>query len=351
MFSFTARLAGRRAAPRLFTPSSARSLSTAPSSTPASHRLATALLFASSAAVTTYTLTAPGPSPARSLAPFSPLAAKSPTVPVIDISAAISAILDESPNLGPTFVRLAWHASGTYDAKSGTGGSDGATMRFDPEAKHGANAGLQVARAALEPVKAQFPDVSYADLWTLAAVAAIEYMGGPAISWRAGRVDAASGEACTPDGRLPDADKGTLKGTIQHIRDIFYRMGFNDQEIVALVGAHSLGRCHADRSGYSGPWDRAPTTFSNLYFKELLGNTWTLKKWDGPDQFEDPTGELMMLPSDMAMIWDKDFRKYVETYAKDEDLFFKDFAAAFQKLEELGVKALQPKKKSFFGLF
>jgi catalase (peroxidase I) len=40
-----------------------------------------------------------------------------------------------------------------------------------------------------------------------------------------------------PDGRLPDAAQGA-----QHVRDIFYRMGFNDQEIVALLGAHALGR-------------------------------------------------------------------------------------------------------------
>ena len=40
--------------------------------------------------------------------------------------------------------------------------------------------------------------------------------------------------------------------------------------------------------------------------------------------------------ADMAFIWDKDFKKYVEMYAADEELFFKDFSAAFQKLEELG---------------
>lgn len=56
-------------------------------------------------------------------------------------------------------------------------------------------------------------------------------------------------ENCTPDGRLPDADKGA-----DHIRNIFYRMGFNDEEIVALSGAHALGRCHTDRSGFDGPW-------------------------------------------------------------------------------------------------
>ncbi|KAH0445880.1 hypothetical protein IEQ34_025286 [Dendrobium chrysotoxum] len=52
------------------------------------------------------------------------------------------------------------------------------------------------------------------------------------------------------------------------------RMGFNDQEIVALSGAHSMGRCHPDRSGFKGPWTNAPTAFSNLYFKELLEKKW-----------------------------------------------------------------------------
>jgi cytochrome c peroxidase len=54
---------------------------------------------------------------------------------------------------GPVLVRLAWHASGTYDVATGTGGSNGATMRFAPEGDHGANAGLKHARDFLEPVK------------------------------------------------------------------------------------------------------------------------------------------------------------------------------------------------------
>lgn len=62
--------------------------------------------------------------------------------------------------------------------------------------------------------------------------------------------------------------------------------------------------------------------------QELLENTWTLKKWKGPDQFEDPTGELMMLPSDMALVWDKEFRKHVEAFARDDELFFREFAKA-----------------------
>lgn len=56
---------------------------------------------------------------------------------------------------GPVLVRLAWHASGTYDAATDTGGSNGATMRFAPEGDHGANAGLKHARDFLEPVRGE----------------------------------------------------------------------------------------------------------------------------------------------------------------------------------------------------
>ena len=87
----------------------------------------------------------------------------------------------------------------------------------------------------------------------------------------------------------------------------------------------------------TNPWTNAPTTFSNLYFKELVENTWKPKRWSGPPQYEDPTGTLMMLKTDMALIEDKDFRVFADKYAKDEKVFFSDFSTAFSKLLELGV--------------
>ena len=115
-------------------------------------------------------------------------------------------------------------------------------------------------------------------------------------------------------------------------------MGFNDQEIVALSGAHALGRCHTDRSGYDGPWTFSPTTLTNDYYKLLIEEKWAWKKWSGPKQFEDvKTKSLMMLPTDMVLIKDKSFRQYVEKYAKDNDAFFKDFADVVTRLFELGV--------------
>jgi len=216
-----------------------------------------------------------------------------------------------------------------YDKETGTGGSNGATMRFQPEGEHGANAGLLAARDFLEPIQKQF---TYSDLWTLGGVAGIQEMQGPIIPWRPGRQDR-DVSFCTPDGRLPDASK-----TQDHVRAIFYRMGFNDQEIVALVGAHALGRCHTDRSGYSGPWTFSPTVMTNDFFRLLVEEKWQWKKWNGPAQYEDvKTKSLMMLPADMALVKDRKFLSTVKLYARDNDVFFKDFSDVIVKLFELGV--------------
>ncbi len=124
-------------------------------------------------------------------------------------------------------MRLAWHSAGTYDKSDGSGGSNGATMRFDPESGHGGNKGLDVARKILEPLKQKYPEVSYGDLWTFAGVVAVEALGGPKVPWRPGRVDKKAGTDCPPEGRLPDGAKGQ-----DHVREVFGRMGFNDQEMV-----------------------------------------------------------------------------------------------------------------------
>lgn len=72
---------------------------------------------------------------------------------------------------------------------------------------------------------------------------------------------------------------------------------FNDQEIVALSGAHAMGRCHTDRSGFDGPWTFSPVTFSNAYFQLLFDEKWSWRKWAGPAQYTDnKTKSLMMLP-------------------------------------------------------
>lgn len=217
-------------------------------------------------------------------------------------------------------------------------------MRYEAEGGDPANAGLQHARQFLEPVKRSHPWVTYADLWTLAGVTAVEAMGGPAVPWLPGRTDFVDDSKLPPRGRLPDAARGA-----DHVREVFYRMGLggdeeNDWEIVALCGAHNLGRCHAANSGFEGKWVNNPTRFSNQYFKLLLSETWTEKILPGSGirQFAavDPVTEeeLMMLPTDMVLVTDPVFRRSVERYARDKDVFFADFSKAFTKLLELGIR-------------
>ncbi|KNC52463.1 uncharacterized protein AMSG_12124 [Thecamonas trahens ATCC 50062] len=232
----------------------------------------------------------------------------------------------------PIALRVAWHASGTFDKHDGTGGSDGATMRFEPEISDDANKGLSIVRDMLHEVKKAHPEVSEADLWTYAGAVATEFMGGPVVPHAFGRTDADDGSSCPENGRIPDASKGA-----DHVREFFTRMGFSDRETVALMGGHTVGRAHIVRSGFDGPWTRKNLSFDNEYFRNLMFEEWQVKEWDGPLQYEDvATGELMMLPTDMAMRTDAEYAKWARAYANDQDLFFADFAKAYAKLLALG---------------
>eukprot|EP01012_Entosiphon_sulcatum_P047083 TRINITY_DN6371_c0_g2_i1.p2 TRINITY_DN6371_c0_g2~~TRINITY_DN6371_c0_g2_i1.p2 ORF type:complete len:256 (-),score=33.60 TRINITY_DN6371_c0_g2_i1:44-811(-) len=232
--------------------------------------------------------------------------------------------------LGPLYLRLAWHASGTYSAVDHTGGScTGATMRFAPESTQGANNGLAVARDALATVRAAFPGISYADLWQLAAVVAVADMGGPEIAFVPGRKDASNCARCAAWlGRLPDGNR-----TADHVRAVFGRMGLTDRETVALVGAHTVGRTHQANSGWSGPWTWNPTVFDNSFFQLLRGQQWAaVRQSNDQIAFHDPTGQLLMLPTDMALLTDPQFAMFVLEFANDQAAFFAAFSSAFAKL-------------------
>ncbi|EPY27158.1 L-ascorbate peroxidase [Strigomonas culicis] len=211
-------------------------------------------------------------------------------------------------------------------------------MRFRPECDYGGNKGLDTARKSLEPLKKKYPQISYADLWVLAAYVAIEAMGGPNIPFSWGRADAKDGSVCGPDGRLPDGAK-----TQDHVREVFTRLGFNDKETVALIGAHTCGECRVKNSGFVGPWTYDKNGFDNSFFIALLDEKWVFNPNNAKLQFmDDKTKGAMMLPSDMALLLDASYKKYVDIYAKDNDKFCEDFSAAFKKLTELGTKNLTP---------
>lgn len=258
----------------------------------------------------------------------------------VDVSGLIT-----SAKCNPILIRLAWHDAGTYNKDipdfPQCGGANG-SIRFKPEIDHGANAGLSAALALLEPIKAKYPDVSYADLYQMASAVAVEVAGGPAIPMRYGRVDAKGPEECAPDGNLPGAaapfpDKAPTPAA--HLRNIFYRMGLDDKEIVALSGAHTLGRAYKNRSGFGkestkytaeGPgtkggssWTPEWLKFDNSYFVEVK---------------EKKDAELLVLETDACLFEDEGFKPFAEKYAEDEAAFFADYAAAHAKLSELGSK-------------
>ncbi|KAJ6997051.1 L-ascorbate peroxidase 3-like [Populus alba x Populus x berolinensis] len=217
-----------------------------------------------------------------------------------------------SKSCAPIMLRLAWHDAGTYDAKTKTGGPDG-SIRNEKELAHAANNGLKIAIDFCEGIKTKHPKITYADLYQLAGVVAVEVTGGPTIDFVPGRKDSPESPE---EGRLPDAKQGA-----SHLRDVFYRMGLSDKDIVALSGGHTLGRAHRDRSGFDGPWTKEPLKFDNSYFQELLKG--------------DSEG-LLKLRTDRVLVEDPEFRKYVVLYVEDEDAFFSDYAESHKKLSELG---------------
>ena len=253
-----------------------------------------------------------------------------------DIAKKIEANGDYDGGKGPygMLVRLAWHASGTYNQYNGQGGSYGGGMIYAPESTDPENAGLVMAKDFLSEIQYKYPWISRGDLWTLGGVAAIQEASGPKIKWRPGRVNYIDATKIVKNGNLPDATRDAA-----YVRNLFKRLNMSDQETVALIGAHALGSCHEKYSGFDGPWTHSPDVFTNQFYTELLGK-WYPKvvQYSGRHQFEDEaTHTLMMLPTDISLKEDDGFRKYVKLYAEDEQLFFKDFAAAFAKLLEGGI--------------
>ena len=98
----------------------------------------------------------------------------------------------------PRGCSIAWHSAGTFDKADGSGGTNGGTMRFEPEKSDGANAGLHIIHDLLLPIKKRHPEVSYGDLWAMAGACAVEFAGGPAIPFELGRVDVRSGGSGAP---------------------------------------------------------------------------------------------------------------------------------------------------------
>ena len=185
---------------------------------------------------------------------------------------------------GPFFIRMAWHAAGTYRVTDGRGGSSSGQQRFEPLNSWPDNGNLDKARRLLWPIKQKYgKHISWADLFILTGNIAIESMGGPVFGFGGGRKDVFQSEGDTFWGAeelwvnqgvktriIPEEDMEELEGplaaiqmgliyvnpegpggnpdALQSARDMratFSRMAMNSEETVALTaGGHAFGKAH-----------------------------------------------------------------------------------------------------------
>ncbi|MHA7820123.1 MAG: catalase/peroxidase HPI [Erythrobacter sp.] len=184
---------------------------------------------------------------------------------------------------GPFFIRMAWHAAGTYRTGDGRGGGGSGQQRFAPLNSWPDNGNLDKARRLLWPIKQKYgKGISWADLFILAGNVAIESMGGPTFGFGGGRpdvyepenvywgteelwVDTGAETRIQPDEGMalenplaaiqmgliyvnPEGPGGNPHddvGAARDLRETFSRMAMNDEETVALTaGGHAFGKAH-----------------------------------------------------------------------------------------------------------
>jgi len=179
---------------------------------------------------------------------------------------------------GPLFIRMTWHAAGTYRSGDGRGGGNTGNQRFAPLNSWPDNGNLDKARRLLWPIKQKYGNkISWADLFILAGNAAIESMGGKTFGFGGGRPDiwapeedidwGAEKEWLANERYSGERDLANPLGAVQmgliyvnpqgpdgepdpiasgkDVRETFSRMAMNDEETVALVaGGHTFGKGH-----------------------------------------------------------------------------------------------------------
>jgi catalase-peroxidase len=198
-----------------------------------------------------------------------------------DIAAVMTNSQDWWPadfgHYGPLFIRMAWHAAGTYRIHDGRGGAGSGQLRFAPLGSWPDNANLDKARRLLWPIKQKYGrKISWADLMVLTGNVALESMGFKTFGFAGGRADVwepehvnwgsettwLGDERYSGDRQLANPFGAVQMGLIyvnpegpngnpdpvaaaRDIRETFSRMAMNDEETVALIaGGHTFGKTH-----------------------------------------------------------------------------------------------------------
>ncbi|NBP55659.1 catalase/peroxidase HPI [bacterium] len=282
-----------------------------------------------------------------------------------DIDEALTTSQDWWPadwgNYGPLFIRMAWHAAGTYRTTDGRGGAGEGMQRFAPTNSWPDNANLDKARRLLWPVKKKYgKKISWADLMILAGNVALENMGFKTFGFGGGRADVYeaddtywgsetewlgdnrySGErdlenplAAVQMGLIyvnPEGPNGNPDPLLsaKDIRETFARMAMNDEETVALTaGGHAFGKMHGagDAKNVGPEPEAAPIEQMGLGWKNSFGKgnaedtitsgiegawTPTPTKWDNSylkllmnnewKQVKSPAGATQWIPVDESL--------------------------------------------------
>ncbi|MDX6287944.1 MAG: catalase-peroxidase [Frankiales bacterium] len=207
---------------------------------------------------------------------------------------------------GPLFIRLTWHAAGTYRIEDGRGGAGAGEQRFAPLNSWPDNGNLDKARRLLWPIKQKYGrQISWADLLVLAGNVAMESMGfetfgfafgrddvwepeevfwGPEDTWLGDERYSGDRELTGPFGAVqmgliyvnPEGPNGNPDplASARDIRETFRRMAMNDEETVALIaGGHTFGKCHgAGDPELVGPEpEGCPVEHQGLGWKNAFG--------------------------------------------------------------------------------
>ncbi|WP_051581289.1 catalase/peroxidase HPI [Pseudonocardia acaciae] len=319
---------------------------------------------------------------------------------------------------GPLVIRMAWHAAGTYRIQDGRGGAGAGMQRFAPLNSWPDNRGLDKARRLLWPVKRRYGRaLSWADLMIFAGTVALDMMGLRTVGFAGGRVDVWESDEDAywgPEGTwlgderytgirelaspLAAAQMGLIYVNPEgpssvpdpvtagrDIRETFRRMGFDDEETVALIaGGHTFGKTHgaapeshlgpepegaplheqglgwrsgfgtgtgadAISSGLEGTWTPTPTRWDNSYLETLFGYEWDVAlspagRWqwvprDGagagtvPDAHDPSRSHVpTFLTTDLALRFDPVYEPIARRFLADPDLLAGAFARAWFKL-------------------
>ena len=263
---------------------------------------------------------------------------------------------------GPLFIRMTWHAAGTYRIADGRGGGGSGAQRFAPLGSWPDNVNLDKARRLLWPIKQKYGrKISWADLMNFAGDCALGSMGfktlgfaggredvwepeediywGPEDTWLADERYSGDRELEEPLGAVqmgliyvnpegPNGNPDPLAAAID-IRETFGRMAMNDEETVALIaGGHTFGKAHgaADADKYVGPEPEGASLeeqglgWKNSFGSGKAGDTissglegaWTTEpaKWDNNffdnlfgyewEQVKSPAGATQWTPTDAS---------------------------------------------------